>query len=281
MCSVADVCQQFQTITKRMFPTQFVRQICENSHEYEDLCKMESLLRNFGTQIPSLSLNAYSFGQHLDHSISKIKLNKNAALLMLITYCSGPDCKLESLNLSRFDIGRCWYSGLWPIFSRLKYLTLDRRSRINELLGICNELIQLKLIDVDSMKIEELLKMKTFRNLEVLCLCGNSEDIYHILNHIRIHPSLKLLKISDFPLVDIYTLDLPIFNEISFKFPNLEYLLFHSHLHLDKNDRVKNQLTAALDQMTNLKKISLLRSRLDDKLIKCFAKSKATIEWLL
>lgn len=80
--------------------------------------------------------------------------------------------------------------------------------------------------------------------------------------------------------MDIYTLHFPIFEEISSKFPNLEYLRFHSHLHLDENDRVKNQLTAALDQMTNLKKISLLRNRLDDKLIKCFAKSKATIEWL-
>lgn len=189
MGTVADVCQQFQTIAKQIFPIQFGRKMCENPHEFEDLCKLESVLRNFGTQIPSLSLNGYSFGQHLHHSISKIELNRNAALLMLITYCSGPDCKLESLNLSRFDIGRYWYSGLRPIFSRLKYLTLDRRSKINELLGVCNELIQLNLIDVDSMKIEELLKMKTFSNLEDLSLCGNSDDIYHILNHIRIHPS--------------------------------------------------------------------------------------------
>lgn len=132
LCSVADTCQKFRSNAKQIAPSRF--------HNYtpaaDDLFCLESLLRNFGTNIKSLSIQACS------------QLQGHSFLLALNKYCSGADCKLQTLRMLNIHIQKYSFGILQPIFARLQQLQV-LLVMADELLGKINECQLMRILTID------------------------------------------------------------------------------------------------------------------------------------
>lgn len=137
LCSVADTCKQFRKNAKRIATTRFDNY----TPQADDLYRFESLLRNFGTNIKSLSI-----------CNDDNPLRGNSFFLVLAKYCSSANCQLETLSISDIHIQMDSFDILQPIFVRLQGLQLSH-TNFEETVDKMNESRLMKILNIRSAQI--------------------------------------------------------------------------------------------------------------------------------
>lgn len=244
LCSVADVCTKFRKNAKISFANRFEY----GTPDVDDVVRFESLARNFGTMIQSLSFNCWL------HPDVYTETCKNGMLSILVKYFSGPDSRLHSLSLTRLDIDARWHPLLAPIFSKLEYLRLDQ-SRISELLCICSELVMLDLCyDVGKFTANDSQTIRALDNLERLILWETKEWRDILFRQLDFGEKILVLNIQDSEKDQDYQTICDIFA----KFPHLEQLHLAPHLRFNCTwPDEQNEMVNTFKRMINLSILTL------------------------
>lgn len=244
LCSVADVCTKFRKNAKISYANQFKY----GTPEIDDVVRFESLARNFGPMIQSLSFNCWL------HPNVNTECRKNAMLSILVKYFSGPDSRLHSLSLTRLDIDSRWHPLLAPIFSKLGYLRLDQ-SRISEMLCICSELVMLDLsYDVGQFTANDAQTIRALDNLERLILWETKEWRDILFRQLNFGERVLALNIQDSEKDQDHQTICDIFA----KFPHLEQLHLAPHLRFDcTRPEERNAMINTFKRMINLTTLTL------------------------
>lgn len=247
-CSVADVCTTFRKNAKIIFPLQFE----DVTPEIDDLSRFECLSRNFGTMIQSLSINCWLYPDVYTET------RKNAVLLILATYFSGPNCQLLRLSLTKLDIDARWHPILLPIFAKLQHLRLES-SQISELLCCCNELSMLDLCgDVGQFTANDSQTIKVLDNLKRLSISETKQWRDILFRQLDFGDKVTALKIQDTETEQDYKT----IGEICAKFPNMQQLhlaprLYSDDFVLDGQNEIINQTIDTFKRMMDLKTLTL------------------------
>lgn len=248
LCSVADVCTKFRTNAKITYATQFENQ----TPEIDDVVRFESLARNFGTMIQSLSINCWL------HPDVYTECRKNAVLSILVKYFSGPDCQLNQLILTKLDIDVRWHPLFVPIFKKLHHLRLDQTG-ISELLCFCDELVMLELCnDVGKFTANDSQTIRALDSLQRLTLWETKDWRNILFRQLDFGERVLILNIQDSEMDQDYQTVCEIFS----KFPHLQELHLAPRLRFavsatdDRNEMVKH-FVDIFKRMVNLSTLNL------------------------
>lgn len=266
LCSVADTCKRFQTNAKEIFP------VCVGGSmlKADNLFKFESLLRNFGTKIRSLSISG-------KETYWNENFRKNAVLVMLAKYCSSFKCQLRKLAIDNFNIQPIWYELLRPILMQLERLRLEQL-KVCYLPDLCNQMTELDLMNVE-LDATSVVLIEVFGKMNKLGM-AYIDNINELLDRMHPNPAVKTLKIWC-ARVKNDTL-----RKICAKFPALEQL----DVQTDRCDDVVNisaeDMKMSFAQMKNLKRLKIsqeiLTSLYDGQCIfEILDDAGVQIEWLI
>lgn len=270
LCSVADTCKRFNSNAQQIFLTKFAKL----TPEIDDLCHLESLLRNFGHKIESLSI------QSLENSCSEnVTVATNALPLILAIYCSDADsqCRLQKLNFTNFHLDPSWHEQLRPVFRHIKQLRLEF-SRSFDLIGFCDQLTELVLVSIKVENASNEMIIKKIGTLEKLTLshCDIPDNFFDAMERSE---TLKVLEVHHS-------------NGLSFemacsKFPKLAQLELYSGQKGWGNETVTaNDMKTCFGQMTNLTKLGLNGNISDnlfgnENVVDLLNDAGVAIEWLV
>lgn len=269
LCCVADTCKSFRKNAKQVFFNRMTS--LEPQIKNLKFPQAESLFRNFGAQMDTVSLNQCDNNSLVLDNDFFFK----ALLLLMGTYCSAND-KLYGLELScndNFEIKPKWHQLLRPLFKRWKHLRLIN-CNIGNLFDDCDELIELNVEKSNDGNIEASFTSKRFERLERLSL--KMAKLPTILERMTTIPTLKSLELREDGEMK-FSYD--IIHTIGARFSNLEELMYASgqYKFIFPND---SMLDGAFAQLKLLRKFKLDNVVCQENIVGELRNEGVPVEWL-